>query len=62
MDFIWILLGMPIVCGLFSIYLVLRDRVRENGRRKRAGASPMGVNNAKYSVVGVLQKGKVKTS
>jgi hypothetical protein len=69
MDFIWILVGMPIVCGLYSIYLLLRDRLQENGRRRRvralaALALPPGASNAKYSsgvLVGGLQKGKAKT-
>ena len=65
MDFIWILVGMPIVCGLYSICLVLRDRFRENGRKSiaRASASPPGASGATYSSkvwATVLNKGKVK--
>jgi len=65
MDFIWILVGMPIVCGLYSIYLVIRDRFKENGRRRRARASAMGASKGKDSSrvrMGVLQEGKAKTS
>ncbi len=33
MNFLWILVGMPIVCGLYSIYLVLRSRSQEKDQK-----------------------------
>ncbi len=43
MHFIWLLVGMPLFCAVYGVYLARKNRIEEEGRSRGAVSAPRKV-------------------